>query len=181
MRRRRRIAAATVGVVVLAAVAYSQYWVATGRIGTVEEGRLYRSAALPADALIGFARQHRITAVVDFRKTSDETRAEAAALAGAGIRHIEIPSGQVPTPDSVARFLTVMDETPNEAVLIHCTHGVGRTGVFSAIYRMEFQGWSRRRALLEAMLYSGFGSFGPGNAKAEFLANYVPRAPNGRR
>jgi protein tyrosine/serine phosphatase len=68
-----------------------------------------------------------------------------------------------------------MDDPQNRPVLIHCIHGVGRTGVFSAIYRIEYQDWSHKRALLEAILLSGFGSFGPNSDKAKFIKDYQPR------
>jgi protein tyrosine phosphatase (PTP) superfamily phosphohydrolase (DUF442 family) len=163
----------------LAAIAYSQYWVFTGRVATVESGRLYRSAAMSADRLIEYCRRHGITTVVDFRKTLPDTSAEAQALARAGIAHVALPTGQVPSPETVAGFLRVMDAKRREPVLIHCAHGVGRTGVFSAIYRMEYQGWSNRAAILEAVVMSGFGSFGPGNSKAAFLSGYKPRGTRG--
>jgi protein tyrosine phosphatase (PTP) superfamily phosphohydrolase (DUF442 family) len=171
--RRRIIAMMAVGV--LAALGYSQYWVWTGRVATVDAGRLYRSAGLPADRLLDVCRRYGITTVVDFRKEANDTRDEARALAGAGIRHMALPTGQVPSAETVARFLAVMDAKRDEPVLIHCAHGVGRTGVFTAIYRMEYQGWPRWRAIGEAMLFAGFGSFGPGNAKATFLSAYTPR------
>jgi protein tyrosine/serine phosphatase len=173
---RGRLVAVGVGIALLAAVIWSQYWIVTGRVGTVVQGRLYRSAGLPPERLLGLVRQHNITTVVDFRKTGAETQAERAAVEQAGIRYVPIPSEQVPSPDAVARFLDVMDSQSPGAVLIHCTHGAGRTGVFTAIYRMEYQGWSRTRAVTEAMLYAGFGSFGPWNAKTVFLYGYTPRS-----
>lgn len=172
---RRRTIIVLIAAGVMAALGYSQYWVVTGRVATVEPGRLYRSAGLPADKLLEVCRRHSITTVVDFRKESTETRAEAQTLARAGIQHVGLATGQVPSPDTVAQFLRLMDGRRGEPVLIHCTHGVGRTGVFSAIYRMEYQGWPRWRAIGEAMLFAGFGSFGPGNAKAEYLSTYTPR------
>jgi protein tyrosine/serine phosphatase len=172
---RRRTIIALIAAGVLAALGYSQYWVVTGRVATVEPGRLYRSAGVPADRLLEVCRRHGITTVIDFRKESVETHAEAQTLARAGIQYVGLATGQVPSPDTVARFLQVMDEKRHEPVLIHCTHGVGRTGVFSAIYRMEYQGWPRWRAIAEAIVFAGFGSFGPGNAKTEFLSTYTPR------
>ncbi|MFO7691682.1 MAG: tyrosine-protein phosphatase [Vicinamibacterales bacterium] len=172
---RRRAILTIAAALVLTALAYSQYWVLTGRTGTVVQGRLYRAAAMPADALVAFCRRHGISTVVDLRKESGDTRAEAEALARAGIRHVSLGTGQVPAPDTVEKFLGLMDATPGEPVLLHCTHGVGRTGVFAAIYRMEYQGWPAWRAIAEAVVFSGFGSFGPGNSKSEFLRDYTPR------
>jgi len=174
---KRRTIIVLIAAGVMAALGYSQYWVFTGRVATVEPGRLYRSAGLPAGRLLEVCRLHRITTVVDLRKESEETRAEDQVLARAGIQHVGLPTGQVPSPDTVVQFLRLMDGKRGEPVLVHCTHGVGRTGVFTAIYRMEYQGWPRWRAIAEAMLFAGFGSFGPGNAKAAYLSTYTPRQP----
>jgi len=172
---RRRTILIVAGAVLVAALGASQIWVLRGRVATVEAGRLYRSAALPPERLLDVCRRHGITTVVDFRQTRSDVDAEAAWLAQAGIQHVSLPTGQVPSAETVAAFLRVMDAQRNESVLIHCHHGVGRAGVFSAIYRMEYQGWPRWRAIAEEMIYSGFGSFGPGNDKAAFLNAYTPR------
>jgi len=172
---RRRTIAVVIGGVLVAALGYSQYWVLRGRVATVETGRLYRSAELAPGRLLEICRRYGITTVVDFRQDPAETKAEAQALAPAGIQHVSLATGQVPSSETVAQFLRVMDARRNEPVLIHCTHGVGRTGVFSAIYRMEYQGWPRWRAIAEAMVYAGFDSFGPDSPKTKFLSSYTPR------
>jgi protein-tyrosine phosphatase len=73
-----------------------------------------------------------------------------------------------------------MDDPAYHPVLIHCSHGCGRTGVFTAIYRMEYQGWSNRDALNEARRKSGSlpgnKGFRDDNRKAKFLLAYQPRA-----
>jgi protein tyrosine phosphatase (PTP) superfamily phosphohydrolase (DUF442 family) len=170
-----------VALVAVSALGYSQYWVFTGRFGTVVAGRLYRSAELPAEALIATCRRHGITTVIDFRNDPAKTSAEASALKRAGIAHVNLPSGQEPSPEMIQRFLQLMDDRRAEPVLIHCEVGVGRTGVFSAIYRIEYQGWSPFRATLEAMAYSGFASFFPHSPKAKLIANYKPRGSAARQ
>lgn len=172
---RRRAGLAAAAAAVVAAVGVSQCWILRGRVATVEAGRLYRSAALSPGRLLDLCRRHRIAAVVDFRSAAADADAESALLEQAGIRHIGLPTGQVPSRETVAAFLRVMDDDRNRPVLMHCRHGVGRTGVFAAIYRMEYQGWPRWRAIAEAMMFAGLDSFGPGNPKTRFLRSYVPR------
>ena len=174
MTRRRRVFL-WVGLTALGLLAASQYWVWAGRFAPVVPGRLYRSAELPPASLAELCRRHSITLVVDFRKDSPLPAEEAEVLRRAGIAHLNLPTGQVPSPATVARFLEEMDRRPRDRVLLHCAQGVGRTGVFSAIYRMEYQGWSPRAATIEQLIFSGFGSFRPGSDKARFLAAYRPQ------
>ena len=39
-----------------------------------------------------------------------------------------------------------MDDSSNYPVLIHCYHGVGRAQMFSALYRIEYEGWTNQEA-----------------------------------
>lgn len=168
----------TVAIVIVLAVigAYCSYWVSTGRFVTIEKGHFYRAGAMAHARLLRVCRRHGIRTVIDFREEQDLTNAEARALAGIDVRHVGISSGQVPTPETVAQFLAVTDDKGNYPILVHCNHGVGRAGVYTAIYRMEYDGWPAGRANSEARLLSGFDSFGKRSAKTEFLANYKPRA-----
>ena len=93
-----------------------------------------------------------------------------------GIRYVWLHSTQVPEPENVEAFLELMDDPANHPVLVHCEHGVGRTGVMSALFRMEYEGWSAAAAIEEARRYAHFGSFGEGQDKRVFLEGYVPRA-----
>ncbi len=156
---------------VAATIAY-QVWSYRGHQAVVEEGRLYRSAALPPSRLARFCSERGIRTVIDFRRTEADAREEAEILEHMGVRHVHLPSRQVPSSETIAAFLEIMQETAGEPVLLHCRHGVGRAGVFSAIYRMEYQGWSAPRAWLEAAVLAGFGSFLPGSPKARFILSY---------
>jgi protein tyrosine/serine phosphatase len=83
--------------------------------------------------------------------------------------------GQVPPPDVVKRFLGIMDDPANHPVLLHCEHGVGRTGVLTGVWRMEYDGWDAEQALEEARWYALGGSYFDGQDKTRFLEAYVPR------
>ncbi len=165
--------------VLIAVVGGGLYWDARGRVATVEAGHLYRSKAMPPDRLLEVVRDLGVKTVIDLRKPGPGVTAEADALARTGITYVNLPSTQVPDLATVDRFLELMRDESRHPVLLHCRHGVGRTGVFAAIYRMERQGWSAGRASLEALVMAGGGSFGPFSDKRAFLQQYRPRAAGG--
>lgn len=170
--RRRAI---VVLVLLLSVLAGGLYWDARGRVATVEAGHLYRSKAMAPNRLLEVARELGIRTVIDLRKAGPGVTAEAEVLTRAGIRHVSLPSTQVPDLATVDRFLDLMADERLHPVLLHCRHGVGRTGVYSAVYRMERHGWSAGRATFEALIMAGGGSFGPFSDKRAFLRHYALR------
>ncbi len=160
------------GAIVLVFGAGVLAWDASGRLAPVESGRLYRSKAMDPARLVRVCRRLGIRTVVNLQNDAEAARREGLALERAGIRYIHLPSTQVPDLATVDRFLDIVDAPDHLPVLLHCRHGVGRSGVFAAVYRLERQAWSRRAALAEALVMAGGGSFGPGSAKRAFLAGY---------
>ena len=174
--RPRSVVLITIVLLLIGIGGYLGYWVAMGRYAVVDPGRLYRSAEYAPGRLVEECKRLGIRTVVDFRNDSPEVDAEAEALGEAGVRYAHLATGQVPPPEVVDAFLEIMSDEANLPVLIHCEHGVGRTGLHAAIYRMEFQGWSKRCARLEAMLLAGFDSFQKDTDKARFIESYTPRS-----
>ncbi|MCK5834280.1 MAG: tyrosine-protein phosphatase [Lentisphaeria bacterium] len=48
-----------------------------------------------------------------------------------------------------ALFMKIMNDPKNLPVLVHCSRGKERSGIMSAVYLMEKEGWSRKEALEE--------------------------------
>jgi len=95
------------------------------------------------------------------------------------IKHVNIPSGQVPTPQTLKKFFEVLDNASNYPVLIHCYHGTGRAQMYSALYRIEYENWSNKDARAKTrVIVESFGyrsSFSDGKEKGDFLMNYKAR------
>jgi hypothetical protein len=142
------------------------------RFDVVEAGRLYRSSHLPGESLDRYVEEHGIRTVVNLMEDVPSDRAVAEKR---GIRYVDDHCNQVPTQAAVDRFLEVKDDPTAWPVLVHCEHGVGRTGVMAAIYRMEYDGWPAEKAIAEARRFAHWGSFYEGQDKTEFLKAYVPR------
>jgi len=145
------------------------------RFFTLNEGKVFRSAAMPSEILLKKIRKHKIRTVIDFRKPSQSSSSEKDTLDQVGVLYINLQSEQVPTYETIEKFLSILDHPENKPLLLHCEHGVGRAGVFSAIYRMEYDKWDNERAIRESRLLSCFGSFKKGSYKEVFLRQYTPR------
>src|SRR6202035_2396734 len=95
-----------------------------------------------------------------------------------GVRYVLIEPDlvskyQVPEkrPRAIEEFLRIMDDESNYPVLIHCKAGLHRTGVLSAVYRMEYQGWSHAAAYRELKGH-GFGTWACTSAN-DYVNQYV--------
>lgn len=95
------------------------------------------------------------------------------------IKHVNIPSGQVPTQKTLKKFFEVLDDKSNYPVLIHCYHGTGRAQMYSALYRIEYENWSNKDARAKTrVIVEGFGyhsSFSDGKEKGDYLMHYKHR------
>ena len=158
----------------IAATGYSYWSVFNHRFSVITDGKVYRSAAMPIEVLENKVRKFGIRTVIDLRTHRDEVDAEHRAMQQLCVRHFSLPAEQVPEEAIVKTFLRIMKNSQNYPVLIHCEHGEGRAALFSAIYRIEFEGWSNDRARRATRLILFKSSFGLDRSKGNFLHNYVP-------
>ena len=80
-------------------------------------------------------------------------------------------------PKVIDRFLSLMDDPANRPALLHCKAGLHRTGVLTAVYRMEYDGWDPPAALAE-LKANGFGEVAATAANdyiQQYLLNYRRR------
>ncbi|MCZ6787124.1 MAG: sulfur transferase domain-containing protein [Planctomycetota bacterium] len=163
---------------------YGHWIVLEHRFETITEGAFYQSAEMPPEALVDVAREHGIKTVIDLRHDGDiedtsEFEKERAALEKEGIRYVRIPANQVPTNDTVDAFLEIARDTAERPILVHCEHGQGRSVLFAALYRIEFEGWDPERARRATRLFSWRGSFSSDAPKGIYLRNYESRLSSG--
>ena len=92
-----------------------------------------------------------------------------------GVNYFNNGSDQVPQQHNLDMFFKIMDNQENYPVLIHCYHGVGRAEMYSAIYRIEYEGWDPNEARKSTRLLTKFSSFDIGKPKGDFLNNYKSR------
>lgn len=121
----------------------------------VEPGLLYRSGQPNGSQFSSVVKRYGIKTVINLRipdrMTSDpravEEREAAAAL---GVRFVNIPSSQSPSPEILRQFFEIVDDLSSRPVLLHCSAGEVRTGALVAAYRISRCGWTYEQALEEA-------------------------------
>lgn len=166
---------------------YAWWTLVDHRLVTITPGEVYQSAEMAPEQLVRVAREHGIRAVIDLRDEGwDRIRAERDALERAGIVHYHVPSRQSPSEATFRDFLEVARNPANHPLLIHCEHGEGRSVLFAAVYRMEFEGRTPREAWRGAArlppalrflerLWPGLTAFGPDSPKGRILLGYQRR------
>ena len=158
---------------------YWAYWFTLGDRFTAicSVHQVYHSAAPSPAALARIVENREIRSVVDLRSSprgfmpSDESR----LLATLGVRYFHLPTPQVPKLETVDQFLELGIDSDNFPMLIHCHHGEGRSVLFAALHRIEFDSWPVEQARKATKLLSFRGSFGPNGAKGKFIRSYEPR------
>ena len=154
---------------------------------TITEGKVYKSGVIPPDEIADYVKKYHIKSIVDLRfpGTGDEDNnpeipaeltAERNAVAKlTGVNYFNNGSDQVPNQKNLDLFFKIMDNQKNYPVLIHCYHGIGRAQLYSAIYRIEYEGWSNEEARHKAAFPLIFSSFDNGKLKGEYLKSYKSR------
>lgn len=152
MKRRTKIITA---LVVLVMVAGGAYWyfiqVALPHFGTVREGMLYRSGQ-PRGLGLTWVKHYGIRTLINLRKPhSDGTPAEKAYAAENGLKFYNFSIGRSheDIERTVNRFLEIVDEKSHWPILLHCSRGKERSGVLSAVFRIEYDRWPNEQALQE--------------------------------
>ncbi|WP_091092705.1 dual specificity protein phosphatase family protein [Flavobacterium gillisiae] len=154
---------------------------------TITEGKVYKSGVIPPDEIESYVKKYHIKSIVDLRMpgTNDlalnpekigEIQAEKNAVAKIkGVNYFSNPSEQVPNDKNIEVFAEIMDNTANYPVLIHCYHGTGRAEMYSALYRIEYEGFTNEAARQGVRTLVKFSSFDDGTPKGEYLKAYKSR------
>jgi tyrosine-protein phosphatase SIW14 len=117
-----------------------------------------------------------VKTVIDLQ-TEGESPGEARAVEAAGMRSIRIPMTQhvPPTPEQTAYFLAIINDPAMQPVYVHCRGGRHRTGVMTAVYRMQNDGWTPVQAFHEMKHYR-FGLDLLHREFKSFVLRYTPVA-----
>jgi tyrosine-protein phosphatase SIW14 len=184
-------------VTVVPAIHFRWVYIHAKRLREVTPGKFYRSGEMTA---AGFreahARYHFRTIVNLQDEYPDPDLAECYFGSGTikeselcrrlGVRYVYIPPDLIPRrqvpahrPEAIERFLVLLDDSTSYPVLIHCRAGLHRTGVMTAVYRMEYDGWTPRQAIDE-LKANGFGEW-PCTPDNDYITQYILTYQRGLR
>jgi tyrosine-protein phosphatase SIW14 len=92
-----------------------------------------------------------IKTVVSLRWHTETIKSERELVREVGMNYVGIPLSYVilPTRKEIDSFLTIVKDAEKSPVFVHCKHGVDRTGMMVAFWRMSELGWSADRAYAE--------------------------------
>lgn len=178
LRNRGRVTVAILALL-LAGGGYYAYWsIVESRFTTVTKHQLYQSGRMEPDKLIRMAEEHGIRSVVDLRNTHEdavEIEAERRALENSEeITYYHLPTGHVPSEETVLKFLEIVGDPANRPALVHCRHGTGRSVLFASLFRVEFENWDNETARRAVEPLHWRGNFGPNSVKGKYLISYEP-------
>lgn len=161
------------------------------RFRTVTPGKFYRSGQFTASGLRTILRENHIRTVINLQEENTDPYMPVEWLAQSHVTESEvcrelgvnyytlfggetIDPGQCAAgkrPGSIDQYLQILDDPANYPVLLHCKAGLHRTGAFTAVYRMEYEGWPPAAAMRE-LRANGFGTFAATTGNI-YIAQYV--------
>jgi tyrosine-protein phosphatase SIW14 len=189
LKRALLIASILLVVVVAPAVHFRRVYAGSKRLREVEPGKAYRSGQLTADGFAEAIKRFHIRTIINLQDDHPDPDIDSHFIGSGkiretelcrqlGVRYVTIApdliSRQSPAdqrPKAIDQFLAVLDDPNNYPVLWHCRAGLNRTGIMTAIYRMEYNGWERGAAI-EELKANGFGEWSSTSAN-EYISQYV--------
>lgn len=181
--------------VVVPTLRYRQNYRYAKRLRPVAEGKVYRSGCLTAEGFRDAIEKYKIKTVLNLQDEAPDpavpnhyftfrTKPESEVCRSMGVKflflHVELVNGKEfprKRPATIDSFLKLMDDPDTYPILIHCKAGLHRTGVLAALYRQEYEGWSKEQALRELKNH-GFGEFVSSAANpyiVQYILQYQPR------
>jgi protein tyrosine/serine phosphatase len=139
---------------------------------TVEPGVLYRSGRLRTHNLEKVLDEYGIRTVVNLRDPLYEQR---RVCQDRGVRVVDLPMRPEtpPSEEQLEQWLALLDDPESRPILVHCEHGVVRTGMMVAIFEMEYARKDNRDALSDLPMFRSEPDV-PERMR-EFILNYEPR------
>ena len=110
---------------------------------TVAPGQLYRSGQLSEEELEEVILRYKIRTVVSLQSLEDKQQpwrpGELETCRRPGVNHVDISLQweEPPSPAQLDRWRELTSDPSQAPILVHCQHGVVRTGMLVAVYELD--------------------------------------------
>jgi protein tyrosine/serine phosphatase len=115
-----------------------------------------------------------IKTVIDLEREGEANEQQMVESNGMQFVRFEMNTSDRPDSQIVARFLKIVNDPSNQPVFVHCHGGRHRTGVMTAIYRLDHDSWTADQAYSEMKQYDFGKGFGHGALK-DYVYEYFAR------
>lgn len=157
-----------IALVALVLVGCSSSEMGVPNVHTVVPGTLVRGGQPDAEGFAALKARYAIRTVVNLN--DDTAVSERALVTALGMEYVPLPSDAfAPDRGRIVEFLRVMSDPAGRGpVFVHCQHGMDRTGLAVAAYRIVLEGWTAEQALrelrsrqhfLHTLVLTGYPSF----------------------
>jgi hypothetical protein len=174
---------------------YRSQYAHAKRLREVTAHAFYRCGQLTADGFTEAVERYHIRTIINLQNEAPDPLIPKTYWGGPKVRESElcerlgvryvvlapelIAHDKIPDerPSAIDEFLAVLDDPAAYPVLLHCKAGLHRTGLLTAIYRIEYEGWSTAAAVRE-LRANGFGDAACTTANeylVQYLQYYKPR------
>jgi tyrosine-protein phosphatase SIW14 len=188
------------GVLVVPFVVYRWEYTHGKRLRVIVPGQLYRSGQMTGPGFAEAVDRLKLRTVVNLQDDYPDPMIEQGYFWGGtikeselcrqlGVTYIYIPPDLVlrrlagiVRPKAIDTLLAIFDDPAKYPILLHCKAGLHRTGVMTAVYRMEYEGWNPSEAIRE-MKNNGFGEWPCTSANdyiTQYILDYRPGVRNGQ-
>src|SRR5262249_42832145 len=146
------------------------------RLREVTAGRFYRSGQMTEEGFRDAIKTLQIRTVINVQDEYPDpkmeksfwdrsTVSEKSVCDELGVRYVYLApdlcserNNSIVQPEVIKDYFKVLDDPNNYPVLLHCRAGLHRTGVLTAVYRMEYERWTHAAAYDELKAH-GFGDW----------------------
>jgi protein tyrosine/serine phosphatase len=128
---------------------------------TVLEGKIYRSGQPKEAQLERWIQKYHLRTIIVLKPTLRRQEIEMAERYGVSVHHIPMSSYRAPSEEQWHKILVLLTDEQNFPLLYHCHSGADKTGIITAMYRVEVQHGPLWKALLEMDLHYHIPFFRP--------------------
>ncbi len=184
---RKKLTILALIITVISSLVYLWHVHVNYRFKAVTENKVYKSALIAPDKLEKYLVSKNIKTVIDLIEKGKQHYVDSEVKAieeinkknNLHINHVHLISKQVPSKANLLEFYKILDNKINYPVLIHCYHGLGRTELYVALYKVEYENMTPldarddTRFIVQSPIYKS--SFADTKPKGKFMINYKPR------